>query len=150
MIRSIGSRIAVALLIAAGAAAAHAQEDAQTLADRWAQAYNGHSRAALGQIYTPNAHLMMHGSPTLIGQQAIEEFWAKDFLAGNPLTVLTVTHTLNGVDMILVHGNYQVINRENGIVLGQGRFAHIWNKNAAGEWLLDRDMWNEPFEPYRR
>ena len=63
--------------------------------------------------------------------------------------MLTVTHSLKGVDMLLVHGNYQVINRDNGIVFGMGHFAHIWNMNEGGDWRLDRDLWNEPLESYR-
>jgi ketosteroid isomerase-like protein len=144
---------AAVLLIGATATTASAQElqeDVQKLADRWSEAYNSHNRAALGRLYTANAHLMMHGSPTIAGREKIEDFWADDFLAGNPLTVLNVTHSLEGADMILVHGNYEVIDRDTGVVLGRGRFAHIWNKGEGDTWLLDRDLWNEPFEPYRR
>ena len=153
MTRSRLFRGGVALLMLAGTMAAVGQEvaeDVQRLADQWTAAYNGHDRASLGRLYTANAHLMMHGSPTIMGRNDIEAFWAEDFLEGNPLTVLTVTHSLTGADMILVHGNYQVISRDDGIVLGQGRFAHIWNKDQQGNWLLDRDLWNEPFQPYRR
>jgi copper(I)-binding protein len=32
--------------------------------------------------------------------------WADDMKVNNPLTVLTVTHAVNGIDMKLVHGNY--------------------------------------------
>jgi ketosteroid isomerase-like protein len=60
----------------------------------------------------------------------------------NPLTVLTVTDAVNGIDMKLVHGNYQVISRDTGVPLGQGRFAHIWTRSGNGEWRLDRDLWN--------
>ena len=115
---------ATALLILAGATAAVSQElgeNVQRLADRWAEAYNGHNRAALGQLYTANARLMMHGSPTISGREDIEEFWSKDFLEGNPITVLTVTHSLSGVDMTLVHGSYQVIDRDDGIAATRGR-----------------------------
>jgi uncharacterized protein (TIGR02246 family) len=141
---------ALLMLVATASVGQEPAENVQRLADQWAAAYNGHNRAALGQLYAPNAQLMMHGSPTIGGREDIEEFWARDFLEGNPITVLTVTHSLNGVDMTLVHGSYQVIDRDDGIVLGSGRFAHIWTKNEQGNWLLDRDLWNEPFEPYRR
>lgn len=151
MKQSLLLRVGMLVLFATAAWTARAQEafDAQKLAERWTEAYNSHSRAALGSLYTETAHLMMHGSETLTGRDRIESFWAEDFLEGNPLTVLTVTHSLEGVDMVLVHGNYQVISRDTGIVLGMGRFAHIWNLANGDEWLLDRDMWNEPFDPYR-
>lgn len=137
-----------ALVILSAPIAANSQENVQLLADKWTAAYNAHDRAALGALYSETAHLMMHGSPTYVGRANIEEFWAEDFEEDNPLTLLTVTHSIDGVDMILVHGNYQVVDRNNGNTLGRGRFAHIWNRNKDGVWLLDRDLWSEPFEPY--
>jgi uncharacterized protein (TIGR02246 family) len=144
------SRIAqtVAAAIVVFNCAAHAQENVQELADKWTVAYNAHDRAAIGALYTETAHLMMHGTPTHIGRDKIEAFWAGDFQEDNPLTLLTVTHSIDGVDMMLVHGNYQVVDRDSGDTLARGRFAHIWNLGANGEWLLDRDLWSEPFEPF--
>jgi uncharacterized protein (TIGR02246 family) len=124
-----------------------ASVDVQTLANRWVDAYNTHDRAALTALYEPNAALMMHGAPTINGQREIGAFWALDFEEGNPLTLLTVTHAVDGVDMVLVHGNYEVIDRDDGGVLGLGRFAHIWFLDN-GEWKLDRDLWIERSEPY--
>jgi hypothetical protein len=57
----------------------------------------------VSRLCTPNAYLMMHGSPAIVGHEHIEAFWAEDFLEENPLTVSTVTHLLKGVDMVLVH-----------------------------------------------
>jgi ketosteroid isomerase-like protein len=121
--------------------------DAQALADRWTQAYNNHDRANLSGLYADNAYLMMHGGPTIKGRDAIGDLWAEDFMESNPITTLKVTHALQGVDMILVHGDYQVINRNDGMVHSAGRFAHVWMMEN-GQWLLDRDMWNRPFDPY--
>lgn len=121
--------------------------DVQALADRWTQAYNSHNPAGLSGLYAENANLMMHGSPTIKGRQAIGDFWVEDFKEGNPITTLRVTHEVRGVDMILVHGSYQVIDRNDGLLLGQGRFAHIWMLEGD-DWMLDRDMWNQPFNPY--
>lgn len=122
--------------------------DNQLLADDWTTAYNEHNPAALSSLYTEDAHLMMHGGPTIKGRTAIGEFWAQDFMEENPITTLQVTHALEGADMVLVHGNYQVINRNTGILQGQGRFAHMWILDDDGEWRLDRDLWNQPFEAY--
>ena len=140
----------VPFFIAGFALPALAQDEAtnpQQLADRWTAAYNEHNPSALSQLYSENAYLMMHGSPTIKGRAGIGEFWAQDFTEENPITTLEVTHVMEGLDMVLVHGNYQVINRNNGIMLGQGRFAHIW-MNENGDWYLDRDTWSEAFDPY--
>jgi uncharacterized protein (TIGR02246 family) len=141
-------RAVLASILASGPLAARAQDEIQALAERWAEAYNKHDREALGALYTQDAHLMMHGSTTIVGHDAIEDFWAGDFEEGNPLTLLTVTHSVEGSDMMLVHGDYRVISRDDGTELGGGRFAHIWTRAENGPWLLDRDLWNEPFDPY--
>ena len=138
----------VGLCLLLPAMAAQAQTDIQALADEWVQAYNQHDKTKLSALYTNDALLMMHGSSTIKGRKAIGDFWAKDFKEGDPLTLLEVTHSVQGVDMMLVHGNYKVIDRGDGSQLGFGRFAHIWLLGDDGDWHLDRDLWNQPFEPY--
>ena len=91
---------------------------------------------------------MIHGSPTVSGQPGIEEYWAADFEEGNPLTLLDVTNSVMGSDMMLVHGDYRVIDRDTGAQLGSGRFAHLWTLADGRQWKLDRDLWNHPYEPY--
>ncbi len=147
------SRAAVAFaltaLVSLSAVAQRAsQGDVQELADRWASAYNKHDRAALGALYTDGARLMMHGASTIAGKKAIEEFWAGDFEDRDPLTLLKVTNSVLGSDMVLVHGDYEVVSRNDGSALGGGRFAHVWTRDGRAEWRLDRDLWNEPFDPY--
>ncbi len=147
MIRSTILQIGLACLVALGATAAHAESDVQQLADKWVKAYNAHDRNALEAVYAPDAKLMMHGAETIAGHKAIGDFWAKDFTVDDPLTILHVTHSVSGVDMILVHGDYQVVSRNDGHQLGFGRFAHIWMQADNGEWRLDRDLWNQPYTP---
>jgi uncharacterized protein (TIGR02246 family) len=142
--------LALAALVSFSAAAQRAsQADVQELADRWASAYNKHDRAALGALYADGARLMMHGATTISGQKPIEDFWAGDFEDRDPLTLLKVTNSVTGSDMVLVHGDYEVVSRTDGSELGGGRFAHVWTRSGprAG-WRLDRDLWNEPFDPY--
>jgi uncharacterized protein (TIGR02246 family) len=145
-------RAAIALGLTAAALAASAQRatgaDVQELADRWASAYNTHDRAALGAVYSDDARLMMHGATTITGRKAIEDFWAGDFEDRDPLTLLKVTNSVTGSDMLLVHGDYEVVSRKDGSKLGGGRFAHLWTRSDRGAWRLDRDLWNEPFDPY--
>lgn len=132
------------------ACAAGSNEDPnpQSLADLWTQAYNTHNPSELSALYDENAVMMLHGSLTLRGRQAIHDYWVDDFAEGNPITTLTVTNVIEGSDMMLVHGNYLVIERNDGTLLGQGRYAHIWLLHADGNWLLDRDLWNEPVNAY--
>ncbi len=124
---------------------AFAQDEVQQLANEWTAAYNSFDAEALGDLYTDNAHLYVHGSPMVIGREEIRDFWEADFGVENPMTLLTVTHSVEGYDMMLVHGNYQVVDRDTGALLGFGRFAHIWH-DVNGDWKLDQDLWNQPFE----
>lgn len=117
---------------------------AQELAASWMAAYNQHDADAIGGLYTEDARLYMHGQASVAGRDAIQSFWAADMVESNPLTVMNVTDPVVGFDMILVHGNYQVIDRDTGVPVGQGRFAHIWVQDVDGEWRLDRDLWNQP------
>jgi uncharacterized protein (TIGR02246 family) len=138
----------LALILAVTVNEGSAQESVQDLADEWTAAYNTHDIAALGALYGEDARLMMNGAPTIVGRKAIEEFWSREFIADSPLMLFAVTHKIFGVDMILVHGDYQVIDRDSGARLGAGRFAHIWMLNEDGEWRLDRDLWKERVEAY--
>jgi ketosteroid isomerase-like protein len=103
-------------------------------------AYNKHDRAALGAPYTDDAQLMMHGAATIVGRNKIERFWAGDFKVDDPLTLLVVANPVQGSDMTLVHGNYQIVSRVDGSRVAAGRFAHIRTRSANGGWRLDRDL----------
>lgn len=138
------SLLAIAGLVL-GASSATAQDEVQDLANAWVAAYNSFDGDALGDLYTDNAHLYVHGSPMVIGRESIQFFWEDDFQIDVPMTLLTVTHSVEGYDMMLVHGNYQVVGRDTGELLGSGRFAHIWH-DVGGEWKLDQDLWNQPYE----
>jgi uncharacterized protein (TIGR02246 family) len=146
---SVLLRLSAAFLLASVALSAAAQNDVQALADRWTESYNAHDSDGLARVYTADAELVVHGSTTIAGRAAIENYWAADFEDRSPLTLLTVTHSVDGVDMILVHGDYEVVNREDGSQLGQGRFAHVWRRvSTSSEWQLDFDLWSEYFDPY--
>lgn len=116
------------------------------LADRWSRAYNANDIQGLREIYSENAHLYLHQEPRLEGRENIIDFWAQDMETGSPRTILNVTNFVEGFDMTLVHGNYQVVDRSTGAILGSGRFAHIWIQDEEGHWQLDRDLWNQPVD----
>jgi len=119
-----------------------ASREVQTLADRWARAFNQRDRRTLTALYADDARLMIDGAPTFVGRTDIGDFWAGDLHHRQPLTSLVVTHALPGVDMTLVHGNYYVIDRRDGAMLSLGRFAQIWS-HTSGSWQLERDLWQE-------
>jgi uncharacterized protein (TIGR02246 family) len=141
---SILSGIACALALGLTGAAQAQDANVSALADRWTAAYNQGDAASVGSLYSQNAELYVHGDQRVVGRRAIQTYWAADMQVKNPLTVLLVTDSVVDAEMILVHGNYQVLDRTSGVPQGFGRFAHIWVRDADGQWRLDRDMWNQP------
>jgi ketosteroid isomerase-like protein len=122
------------------ASAQDAPPEVQSLANRWTAAYNEADVPALAGLYSDNAELYIHEEGRFIGRESIRDYWAADMNRFNPITVLNVTDSVVDSEMMLVHGNYQVLDRNSGVPLGGGRFAHIWVLDADG-WVLDRDVW---------
>ena len=142
--------IFLVILLASTGLSAQAPVDAQELADRWTQAYNDHDGDALAGLYTESAELTAHGAPTLTGRDDIRAFWASDFGEGNPLTLLNVTHTIDGADRMLVQGVYEVLDSDHGGALGDGGFVHVWRLGDGGEWRIDRELWFDAVLPYEK
>ena len=140
--------IGMAILLAASGLQAQAPVDAQALADRWTTAYNDHDGEALAALYTDGAELLAYGGQALTGREAIRSFWASDFGEGNPLTLLNVTHTVQGSDMLLVQGGYEVVDRNGGDPLVSGGFVQIWRLDNTGDWHIDRELWFDAMVPY--
>jgi len=145
MLRVAGAALCVASLpfVAVAQDANGPSSTIGELANAWVSAYNQGDSTALGALYTEGAVLYISGQPRVEGRSNIAQLWARDMGTGSPLTVLTVTDFSEGVDMRLVHGNYQVIDKAFGAVVGSGRFAHIWHR-VGDQWLLDQDLWMDP------
>lgn len=129
-----------AISLACAGLQAHSPSDAQALADGWAQAFNSHDEGTLAALYRDEAELSQHNALTLVGRKYIRAFWAVDVAKGDLLALLTVTSTLDGIDMTLVHGTYRMIDRSSGASMGSGHFAQIWRPDEGGQWRIDRDI----------
>jgi ketosteroid isomerase-like protein len=146
--KALASLACIALLGLCGPTFAQAQSASpdptvDELAARWTSSYNNRNAEAIAGLYAPGAELYVHKEGRYVGRDAIRAYWAQDFNVLNPMTVLTVTDSVVDAEMMLVHGNYQVLNRTTGVPQTRGRFAHIWIRDASGKWLLDRDLWNQ-------
>lgn len=139
--------IGAVILLASSGLRAQAPFDAQGFADRWTTAYNDHDGEALAALYTEGAELMAHGGQALSGPEEIRAFWALDFGEGNPLTLLDVTHTVGGNDMMLLQGTYDVVDSVGGNSLVSGGFVQIWRLDSGGEWRIDRELWFDAMVP---
>ena len=140
--------IGTVILLASYGLSAQAPVDPQELTDRWTTAYNDHDGEALAALYTEGAELLAYGEQALTGREAIRSFWASDFGEGNPLTLLNVAQTVAGSDMLLVQGEYDVVDRNGGDPLVSGGFVQIWRLNDSGDWRIDRELWFDAMVPY--
>jgi ketosteroid isomerase-like protein len=141
---SFSSAVAAAFALSLSSAAFAQTPSVKDLADRWTAAYNEKGADAVANLYSERAELYIHKDQRYVGRGEIKSYWAEDLKIKNPLTVLTVTDSVVDNDMMLVHGNYLVVNRTSGVPMGQGRFAHIWVRNNGSQWQLDRDLWMQP------
>ncbi len=139
-LRFIAAAVALAGTTLPGLALAQVETPVQELANRWTAAYNSVDVPALMALYADDAELYIHQEGRVIGREAISNYWAADMNRSNPITVLNVTDSVVDSEMMLVHGNYQVLDRNTGVPLGSGRFAHIWVLEDEG-WQLDREVW---------
>lgn len=139
-LRFIAAAAALAVTTLPGLALAQVETPVQELANRWTAAYNSVDVPALMALYADDAELYIHQEGRVIGREAISNYWAADMNRSNPITVLNVTDSVVDSEMMLVHGNYQVLDRNTGVPLGSGRFAHIWVLEDDG-WQLDREVW---------
>lgn len=142
-ITSRKSILAAACIAILGSTHAMAQQPSAVveLANRWTAAYNQGNAEDIANLYSQGAELYIHKEGRFVGRGNIRTYWAGDLTRSNPMTVLTVTDSVVDDEMMLVHGNYQVLDRTTGVPLGAGRFAHIWVKGTNGLWALDRDVW---------
>ena len=138
----------MAILLVSSGVPAQSPVDAQVLADLWTTAYNDHDGEALAALYTEGAELLAYGERALTGREAIRSFWASDFGEGNPLTLLNVVQTVEGSDMVLVQGEYDVVDRDGGDPLVSGGFIQIWRLSDSGDWRIDRELWFDAMVPY--
>ena len=138
----------MAILLASSGVPAQSPVDAQVLADLWTTAYNDHDGEALAALYTEGAELLAYGEQALTGREAIRSFWASDFGEGNPLTLLNVAQTVEGSDMVLFQGEYDVVDRDGGDPLVSGGFIQIWRLSDSGDWRIDRELWFDAMVPY--
>ncbi len=138
--RNFATAIAMGAAAFALPASAQSEPEVQQLANRWTAAYNSVDVPALSALYADDAELYIHNDGRYVGREMISVYWAADMDRANPITVLQVTDSVSDPEMKLVHGNYQVLDRNTGVPLGGGRFAHIWVLEDE-EWVLDRDVW---------
>lgn len=130
---------AAVLSLAPGAAFAQERPDVQELANRWTAAYNQVDVPALAALYADDAELYIHNDSRYVGRQDISDFRASDMQFSNPITVLNVTDAVSDPEMVLVHGNYQVLDRTSGVP------SEADASRISGCWRIMNGCWTATY-----
>ncbi|KJE89232.1 hypothetical protein CAOG_000745 [Capsaspora owczarzaki ATCC 30864] len=92
--------------------------------------------AAIGQLYTPDAHLLPPGAPTIEGQANIGNFFAGAHASGVAQAVFDIVEVgyLHGDALAYERSNYTFYS-STGSVLDVGKYVVIW-RNVTGHMYL--------------
>ncbi|MGH7943602.1 MAG: YybH family protein [Steroidobacteraceae bacterium] len=141
--------VAVGLVTLAGCQQATQDTAADETAVRavnlaWDAAYKAGDADGVSNTYAEGAVVLPPGSPTLVGHDAIREFFASDIAANKAAGMMLSideesTVTMSG-DMAWQNGTFKV-NDASGAMVDTGKYLSLLQKQD-GKWMLIRDVWN--------
>jgi len=118
--------------------------------DAYMAAFKAGDAAAIGALYTADAHIMNNAQPTAIGSQAIAAALkpVMDQMAGHDI-VLTPDKTDVSGDVAYETGSYKTTMTPKGAaaMVEEGRYLVVLRRQADGSWKLADDMGNLPTGP---
>ena len=118
-----------------------AKKEIQLQINAFVDALSKSDTIALGNLYTIDAKILNHGSPSTIGRPAIIKDYGETVRSG--MTVFNSTITgLWGDNNLLVEESTGYFAYTNGKVVSKGTFLLVWKKEK-GEWKIFRDTYFE-------
>lgn len=110
---------------------------------QFADAVRRGDAAAVAALYTEEARLLPPNGQTLVGSEAIQNFFQSNIDAGLSDLQLTILEVGVARDLAYEIGQYALtIQPEEGeAIRDQGKYVVVW-KRENGEWKLDVDIWN--------
>lgn len=92
---------------------------------------------ALGNLYTIDARILNHGSPSTIGRPEIIKTYG-EMIRGGITGSSFITTGLWGDNNLLVEEGTGYFSLSNGKVVSKGRYLLVWKKDE-GQWKIFRD-----------
>ncbi len=122
---------------------AEVRQAIEAINKQFADAVKRGDAAAVAALYTEDARLLPPNGPTLVGREAIQNFFQSNIDAGVSDLQLTILEVGVVRDLAYEIGQYALtIQPEEGEALrDQGKYVVIW-KRENGEWKLDVDIFN--------
>ena len=94
---------------------------------------------AIGNLYTIDAKILNHGSPSIIGRRDIIEDYGETIRSGMTVSNFIITG-LWGNNNLLVEESTGYFSLTNGKVVLKGIFLVVWKKEK-GQWKIFRDTY---------
>ena len=94
---------------------------------------------ALGNMYTIDAEILHHGSPSTIGRENITTVFKK-MIADSVTNSGFTTTGLWGNNELLVEQGTGFFAHASGKWISKGRYLLVWKK-VEGKWQIFRDTW---------
>jgi uncharacterized protein (TIGR02246 family) len=104
----------------------------------WEVAFNRGDAAAVVNLYSPDAQLVMSGSPPVRGQAGIRAAVETMIHSGVKVQIGSEQNTGSG-DLAYVFGHYTVLDHEGGKSVEEGSYVEVWRRRQ-GNWLIDLDV----------
>jgi uncharacterized protein (TIGR02246 family) len=104
----------------------------------WAVAFNRGDAAAIAALYSPDAQLVMSGSPPAHGQAAIRAAVETMIKSGVKVRIGTDQNVGSG-DLAYVYGHYAVLEHDGGKSVEEGSYVEVWRRHGKA-WLIDLDV----------
>lgn len=102
----------------------------------WETFFNRGDSAAVAELYSQNAELVMSGAPPIRGRPAIHTAIAKMAKSGVKVRV-EVDRSAAAGDFAYFSGPYTVLLQQK--VVERGTYLEVWHR-YSGRWLLDLDV----------
>jgi uncharacterized protein (TIGR02246 family) len=104
----------------------------------WEVAFNRGDSAAVAALYSQDAELVMSGSSTVRGREAIRA--AIDNMAKSGVKVrIGAEQNVGSGEIAYVYGHYSVLERDGGRNVESGTYIEVWRRRA-GVWQIDLDV----------
>ena len=114
-----------------------AKKEIQVQIEAYVDALRKYDSIALGNLYTIDARILNHGSPSTIGRAEIIKAYGemiRDSITGSSF----ITTGLWGDNNLLVEEGTGYFSLSNGKVVSKGRYLLVWKKDE-GQWKIFRD-----------
>ena len=100
------------------------------------------SDAAIVDLYTDDASLLVPNGPAVRGKKALEKDFKDTFADGKVKGVKFHTENVygDGKEYLAEEGTWQVFE-QGGALLDDGKYLKLWKKTKAG-WKIFRDCFN--------